>query len=994
MKILFIQISDMHCKASDASCVFKVDRAIDAIKALPATDKAVLIFSGDLVDTDSQEEYRVGKQMLGHFLGQLSDALDCGFIPTYIVPGNHDMYLPADCRDAATIESWNLQEHLEDELARMKCFFAYSKTKKCFEKDGLCDVNIVKFGDIKVQVCKLNSAPFSTRKPDDKQFHFFPARIRKKLERQPDIDLKITIMHHHFEWCEWSTKEMIKEAIKSDDMTFFGHDHKSESYTTQFSDGKSNNIFMGGKFDLALGMDSSFNAVIFNSEQNSISRYQFDWSIDAKIFVEKNQGELVLSKHLLAPKDEFIKTLMQDTQGISGSLDDYFVFPKFSAEGVEFSTSEPLRELSEEDIFAALESNRAIRITGGSGAGKTSLIKHLYCSACSRGFYPLLIANRDYRNSKIEKMFRDLFEEQYGVDVNYSYEIFKQIPASKKVYFVDNLDLIHNTKARENLVNTILESGSMLVYTSKERLQDLEEVVKNKLEEKETCTLDIRPMYKESRDMLVTNIGRIMEKGDEEIEAVRIALDYMVQCQTGLFNFTPSDTLQYIKFFFREGTAENGGFQNFSLIFETNIRNAILNECSAEFSNMYLMLLDYLADYMYFDLKTERISNENFSRTVEKFNQTRRTAIKPKSFLISCVNANILTEATDDFAVEFHDKNTYAYFVAKALNRQFEKDPTELAKLKFVMQHICFGINDTIILFLSFIRSNTRIITAIQVAAQDLLQEFQEWDFKERNIPFLQYAQKTSAGVPSKKDRKETKLHTERVEEERHNTIKFRGIFDYDEGDVQKEKYVILRALKYTQLIGRGLVDQYGNLDANEVDSLVSSLYSLPQKIVYAILKPQQEHVDDIVQSLLQFAKESMPEEHITEEKIRHLLADAGTALALNILNDIAFNATNKSTIHALESYSPHNNNAKILRLMMQENTGDTAAFVQDAIALQKEIGADPYAKMLIGRIAYKHIIYQENIDSRAISRLISGNVLNERSKPTLLLSKGTGSQS
>ena len=44
---------------------------------------------------------------------------------------------------------------------------------------------------------------------------------------------------------------------------------------------------------------------------------------------------------------------------------------------------------------------------------------------------------------------------------------------------------------------------------------------------------------------------------------------------------------------------------------------------------------------------------------------------------------------------------------------------------------------------------------------------------------------------------------------------------------------MILRALKYTQLLGRGLVDQYGNLDANEVDSLVGALYSLPQKIVY-----------------------------------------------------------------------------------------------------------------------------------------------------------------
>ena len=994
MKILFVQISDMHCKVSDASCTFKVDRAVEAIKTLPTIDKAALIFSGDLVDTGSKKEYRIGKQMLGYFLKQLSDNLNCGFIPTYIVPGNHDMYLPKDCRDAATIESWNKQEHLDEELDRMKQFFEYSKTKRCFQKEKLCDVCIEQFGNVSVQVCKLNSAPFSTRSHDNKELHFFPAEIKGKLDRQSDVDLKITIMHHHFEWCEWDTKEMIKEAIKSDDMTFFGHDHKAESYTTQFSDGQKNTISMGGKFDLAPGNAAAFNALVFDSEQRSILRYQFNWSIEGGIFVSKQQETLALSKHLLAPKEEFLKSLMQDTQSVSDSLDDYFVFPKFSVEGIAFSASESLRELNEEDIFDALESNRAIRITGSSGAGKTALIKHLYSSASSHGFLPLLIVNRDYRDSKIEKMFRDLFEEQYGADISYLFEKYKQAPASKKIYFVDNLDLIQNAKARENLVNTILESGAMLVYTAKERLQDLEEVVKNKLEGKETCTLDIRPMYKESRDILVTKVGRIMKKGDEEIESVRLALDYMVQSQTGLFSFTPSDTLQYIKFFFREGTTENKGFQNFSLIFETNIRNAILNVCPAEFSNMYLMLLDYLADYMYFELKTERISNEDFARTVEKFNQSRRTAIKPKSFLTSCVKANILTEASDDFAVEFHDKNTYAYFVAKALNRQFEKDPTELAKLKFVMQHICFGINDTIILFLSFIRSNTRIITEIQTAAQDLLKEVQEWDFKERNIPFLQCAQRTTAGVPSQKDRKETKLHTERVEEKRHNTIKFRGIFDYDEGDVQKEKYVILRALKYTQLIGRGLVDQYGNLDANEVDSLASALYSLPQKIVYAILKPQQEHIDDIVQSLLRFVMENMPEERITEEKIRHLLADAGTTLALNILNDISFNAANKSTIHALESYSLQNYNAKILRLMMQENAGDTAAFVQNAIALQKEIGTDPYAKMLISRIAYKHIIYQENVDSRAISRLISGNVLNDRSKPALLLTKGDGSQS
>ncbi len=68
-------------------------------------------------------------------------------------------------------------------------------------------------------------------------------------------------------------------------------------------------------------------------------------------------------------------------------------------------------------------------------------------------------------------------------------------------------------------------------------------------------------------------VGKILGKSGEEIDSVRLALDYMVQSQTGLFNFTPSDTLQYIKFF-REGTAEHKGFQSISLIFETNIRNA------------------------------------------------------------------------------------------------------------------------------------------------------------------------------------------------------------------------------------------------------------------------------------------------------------------------------------------------------------------------------------------------------------------------------------
>lgn len=174
MKILFIQISDMHCRISDTSRFLKIDKAVDAIRTLPKADKVVLVFSGDLVDTNSTDEYKVGEQMLDHLIEQLSSTLHCGFTPIYIVPGNHDMDLPEGCRDAATIEKWNLQEHLSEELNRMDRFFSYAASKNCFKSNKICDASIEKIGDVSIQVCRLNSAPYSTREPDDKQFHFFP----------------------------------------------------------------------------------------------------------------------------------------------------------------------------------------------------------------------------------------------------------------------------------------------------------------------------------------------------------------------------------------------------------------------------------------------------------------------------------------------------------------------------------------------------------------------------------------------------------------------------------------------------------------------------------------------------------------------------------------------------------------------------------------------------------------------------------------------------
>lgn len=994
MKLLFVQLSDMHCHSSDYSLTEKLNKAVRAIRTLGKVDGAVLIFSGDLTDTADPNEFKTGRHLLGMFLNQLSEALSCGFIHTKIVPGNHDMILPEESRGASEIETWNKDEHLSEELDRLKGFFTYSASKQCFVKDKICDVKSITVVGVKLQFCLLNSAPYSTRKAEDKQFHYLPTHDGEKLTRDPEADLKITVMHHHYEWCEWNTKELLKKALATDDIVFFGHDHKAESITTDNGDGSTFNIIMGGQFNLNIDKECAFNAVTYDSNTHEIERFEFNWDTKENIFIPISRGKINKKKNGLAPTEAYLDLLLKDKQNIGTRFTDYYVFPKLAAEGDAFSSDEQVECIGIDDIFAAVKTDKAIRITGNSGSGKTALLRYLYAKSIELGYMPILIEKRDYKDSRIDKMFRDLFEEQYGTILEHGYDTYEQADSASKIVFIDDVDLITNQKAQENLIASILDSGKLLICTTKEKSRDLEDIVKAKLQEKTISTIDIKPFYKETRDKLVEKVCEIYGKSQDETDAIITALDYVAQCQTSLFSFTPVNMLQYIKFFLQGGAEDHKGVQTISMVFETNIRNSILSCEKDSVANVYLMVLEYIADQMYFGLKAESINISELEEIIKGYNSKKKANINAKQFLNSCVKAHILKEYDSSFNISFFDKNTFAYFVAKSINREFEKDQNNLNKLLFVMSHICFGINDTIILFLSFIRSNTNIILKIADKATELMVEYPEWDFEEMNIPFLHQIADISSKLPTSQEKKNTQKQVEQVEKERHDMIKFRGIFDYNENDFNKERYKVLRALKYSQLIGRALIDQYGALDADEIDKLLQTLYSIPQKVIYAMLKPYQDHNDDIVHSIIEFVKERMPDEDIKEDYVRKLLGQAGTFIALNIMNDIAYNASNENTITALRVGPLDNANHKIMLLMMEENVGNTSEFVSRAITLRKELDSCPYARMLIAQIARKHIIYTENIDYMQIDKLLSGKVMSSDSKTMLLLVKGKNSNS
>lgn len=986
MRILVVQLSDMHCESTDSSYTQKIRKATDALKPLGKMDGAALVFSGDLANRCQKNEYSVGRRMLGIFVSRMSEIFNCGNIPTLIVPGNHDMLLPDGCREIKDILAWDRKGHLDEELDRSENFYEYSRSKGCFVKDRLCDVQTVPVGPANIQFCLLNSAPYSTREKDNKEVHFFPAYVGEKMARDASANLKITVMHHSYAWCDWETQQMLKKCFAEDDLVFMGHDHLAETLTILNANGDNMNIIMGGEFTLKSGAECAFNAIVYDDETNQIERYEYVWHTDGQLFTQVNRGSIATyqQRKSLAPTEDFLDKLLVDKQQLSSRFTDYYVLPKLIAEGETFSEN-PVERINVDSIFSALEKDRVIGITGGNGSGKSSLLKYLYYSSIERGYLPLFVEKKGH-DSRFEKMFRDLFESQYG-NVPYGYDKYMQCDFEKRIIFVDDLDLIHNQKARENLFAYIVSYGGLLIYSTKDKLQqNLTEAVKERLQGKLISNLEIRPFYKETRDELVKRICSLEQYAGQDPQAIIAALDYMVQCQANLFTLTPGNLAQYIKYFLSGKNIEEKGNRTITLVFETNIRNSILECVKDTDANIVLAALEFVAYNMYFELRCETLSLTNLEGIVHKFNTKRRANLNAKNFLSTCIRAKILVEVEDSFDVAFNNKNTYAYFVAKYVNREIERNPANQTDITYIMNHICFGINDTIVLFLSYIRSNSRIILNIAVKAADLLENYPELDFDQNNLPFIKRIEVTASTVPTEKEKKKSTQVTEKVEMARHEAVKFRGIFDYDERDVEKDKYRILRALKYTQLIGRTLVDQYGDLEDDELDVMVKCLYSLPQRILYAVLKPYQEHYEDTIADLMRFVKEKLPDEKITEDDIRKMLGEAAVTLALNLMNDIAYNATSTSTVSVLNEIDILNSNYALQNLMMVENAGVTSDFVEKALAMNTSYRKDPFIRTLVMLVARKHIIHTPHIDHRHVDKLISGKVLLPDGKKTLLI--------
>jgi hypothetical protein len=626
---------------------------------------------------------------------------------------------------------------------------------------------------------------------------------------------------------------------------------------------------------------------------------------------------------------------------------------------------------------------KTIWIHGESQSGKTSLLQYIFKESFSNDFIPLLLQNGDSIN-KIDKLIKRLFQDQYSDDL-IAWERYQQTPLEKRLIMVDDIELISARKS--DLLEFLSDKFGAIVLVSISKLNtDIYEVAQQNVKKTEELHLHIQPMYKSKRSELVKKICYLNGFDTTKSEEILYSIDQMVTEIGGLFSLSPDFILKFLSAFLRGDDIKRNKNTIFGAIFESDITHAISENTNKINVDIFRVVLDELAYYMHFN-KMVGISIDGIKKQIEIYNKAYQEKVDAVCFIKDMEKAKIIIQEKD-LSYRYRDKNILAYFVALHIKRNLNPNVSIQEDLNTILHDVCFGINGTIVLFLSYLTSSIDLIKYFISQAEDLLVDFPELDADGDTALFLKSNFDDTVSKPTHKDRKLIEERIEDSEKNRYNTsIKYANIYDYTSDKAELSPYRIARALRLLDIISKSLTSIKGVVKSEDKDLIVDKIYTLPNKILYAIFKPQNDNFDGLVSALTKIMRNFLKDPKIEEEEARSLLIRTAWSIVLSIYDTISFNCVDSNSINSLDRYNLNKTQYKIHNLLMHEQLSNTTEFTDMAISLYDN-SKDFLLRYLVREVCRVHILVHPALPSRELDR-INSKLFNEKQKSNFILERG-----
>ena len=969
MKILFLHLSDAHLKQDTNLYEINTNALVNSLSQMGDFDECIMVFSGDIANSGSINEYKVAGKMLGRILKGINEKYFDGqkYIQTLIVPGNHDNMSKNRGRTRDEITSFytdkNTESHFYDDLAELSNFYNFSNRNNCFKRGKNIDVRTLKFGAFKIKVNLINSAPFSLLGSDngDKGLHYFPMGDFSKFDFDNEENYTISIIHHSPEWfSEDSKKKLYNKLYDSTDLLFVGHEHFSLN---------ENKTVNGKAIDVSSGValygtktEHGFNALLLDTDQATLIGYKYIYN--GRIYkpscepVLENKHIIFNGKYKFTHTLNFKNYLETDIEQWKGKhYLDYFVFPSLEDKNLN-SRLDTLSITTEEKFMEVFKSHSHISIEGNLKAGKSTLAKYL-CLKLSMEYVPLLLTEYDFGSKNNKNVIKYALEEQYGASADC--DEFLQLDKEKRVLIVDRHDRV--TKKRWDSFFEEYESqfGHIILFCGIDWNINIKEKALEELEEKEVLYLRICPFYYAKREELIQKIcNSFQERNASNTKETIYKINEEITNQIRYFQLNPDFIHQYVNYYLNYSFMKTQHDNNvFNKVFEANITFRIAQNTQEENVDEIRVALDFVAHYIHFNKKYP-LPVDEFEIAINQYNEKYDNDINPKMVYDIAVASNILNEVPDKFGIEFCDENLLAYFTALHLNRGLNEGTCK-EELKYILNNICFEINGDIILFLSYITSNIQILNPIMDSMINLMSEWDEFSFDKKNIEFL--TRKTvpfiKQSVPDEKDKKqnkEQKNESERaiIAEKKQNE---ESLYSYDESKVNSFSNKISSALSFLELVAKILPNFRYILGGEKKREVVKILYTYPNKLLYFMLKDIDENIDRIIDEILSKNPKTKRGMIITREMLEKSLQSQAIAYILSIYDFVACTASAGKGIDELNKFEfEKNTNYLLQNIMMEENNGNFYTFSHKAEKMYDNTKSD-MLKNMIGLVVRKYFL-------------------------------------
>lgn len=705
----------------------------------------------------------------------------------------------------------------------------------------------------------------------------------------------------------------------------------------------------------------------------------------------------------MRPAASFVESLNPRIPGLELKLSDIYVFPSLRVDIGSSKQGTDIRSIEYEvDFWQMLKDKRVVSIAGGNNYGKTATLGHLYLSSLKSGYMPLFLSN-DRRVRSLNQLMKTLVREQYE-DNDRTVEKYKQYPRDKKILFIDDFDLIDKREEDAAIIDNLLESFGAIIFTVDHMINEgITETIKANLGADYTMSsLRIKDFYTDKRSELIEAICLSKGKTASETDEIRNTIEVAVSRHRGLYDLSPDFILRSVQYHLLNGTMERQEEVPYSRIFEASLTKQLESSIGRDYGtdithavNECFVFLSEIAAYMHSN-RNEHISFDKACEQIQTYSSRHLLRSDPGKVIKAVTDADIMQyerdPENDKISLVFTRDTYLAYFVAKWLDREQKREADISTHVETIVRGLCFRINENILLFLAYLRSQTRFPLDFCEAAYEAIGAEEILSFDEGTIRFLaRWQPQTDVPMALPDERKSAEKTLAAVEEKTSKDIalSYKKIYDYTDEDCLSQINRIDRTVKCLRLIGKSLVSLNEILDAEQKELIAETLLEVPNRILYQMFHEIDGDFDRTAEELHRLLRENDTHFQGTIDDVKGQIYSICIMICLSLYDEVAFDSSTLSTVDLFLDFGGNDTNTRIQNLCMISCAYNAESFIGRAIeAIESAKRENNSIEILCIRILVNHYLLQHSEIPDALLQKCAEKIFGKKDYRKKLLSE------